>query len=163
MVRKTPRFLTILCLLSLLSGVYAIKSSFEGLFLKEQLDEEEMAMELNFNSDGETPSYIQYTIDSVIDYWLMEQEYATVLNISTLILALASLIGVLLMYRLNKKGFIVYSSANLLGVIIPFFYFLNNTVGQLFIATQFFVTALFILLYASQLKYMNANKEPLKL
>jgi hypothetical protein len=143
--------------------VYAIKSSFEGLFLKEQLDEEEMAMELNFNSDGETPSYIQYTIDSVIDYWLMEQEYATVLNISTLILALASLIGVLLMYRLNKKGFIVYSSANLLGVIIPFFYFLNNTVGQLFIATQFFVSALFILLYASQLKYMNANKEPLKL
>ena len=163
MVRKTPRFLVILCLLSLLSGVYTIKSSFEGLFLKDQLDEEEIAMNLNFNSDGEVPSYIQYTIDSLIDFWLMEQEYASILNASTLILALLSLVGVLMMYRLNKKGFILYSSANLLGVIIPFFYFLNNTVGQLFIATQFFVTALFILLYASQLKHMNTNKEPLKL
>jgi multisubunit Na+/H+ antiporter MnhG subunit len=67
------------------------------------------------------------------------------------------------MYQLKSKGFALYTIANLVGVIIPFFYFLGNTIGQLFIAGQFFITALFILLYASQLKHMPKKNEPLRL
>jgi hypothetical protein len=155
--RNTPRFLTLLCIFSIIGGILAVKSSFTGLFMHEQIDASEMSMNFNYDGEGELPSFVQYITESLLDFWTMQQEYSRVLNASTLLLALISLTGVIMMYRLNSKGFILYSIANLLAVIIPFFYFLNNTIGQLFIALQFFVSALFILLYASQLKYMRKD------
>lgn len=160
--RRAPKFLTFLCILSFIYGLFSVKSSVQDLFFSNEADQEDIS--LNINMDGEAlPSSVQYTIDSAIDFWLMEQEYSYALNISTLALSILSIIGVFLMYKLNNKGFIIYTIANLLLVIIPFIYFFNNTVGQLVIASQFFITALFILLYATQLKYMGKNKEPLKL
>lgn len=160
--RRKPRFLTFLCVLSLAGGIFAIKSSFTNLLYNDQFDEE-LSYSLNYEISGDTPDFIQYTIDSLVDFWLMQHDNSIVLNISTLLLAIASIIGVIWMYQLKRKGFAFYSIANLLGLIIPFFYFLGNTIGQLFIAGQFFVTALFILLYASQLKYMPKKNEALRL
>jgi len=160
--RKTPRFLTLLCILSLASGIFAIKSSVGSLFFNDHLNED-AAYNLNYEINGDTPDFIQYTINSLVDFWLMQNENAVVINASTLLLTLISIVGVILMYRLNRKGFALYTIANLLGVIIPFFYFLDNTIGQLFVAGQFFVTALFILMYASQLKHMRKKNEPLRL
>lgn len=141
----------------------SIKSSVENLFYSDEVNSDEVAFNFNFDGEEEVPSYIQETIDSGIDYWLMNQEHSVPLQSVTLILTIISLIGVFLMYKLNNKGFIFYTIANLLLVVISFVYFFNNTVGQLVTAGQFFVTALFILLYASQLKYMSKDKEPLKL
>jgi hypothetical protein len=161
--RKAPRFLTILCLLSLVGGIMSIKSAVTSLFYSDGINEDEIAFNLNMEGNEQMPSYIQKTMDSVVDFWLMKQEYSVPLQSSTILLSLLSLFGVFLMYRLNSKGFIYYAIANLLLIIIPFFYFFNNFIGQLFIAAQFFISALFILLYATQLKYMVKNKEPLKL
>lgn len=160
--RKTPKFLTFLCVLSIIYGLFSVKSSVQDLFFNDDANQEDMSF--NIDMDGEElPSSIQYTINSAIDYWLMDQEHSKSISISTLILSILSIIAVFLMYKLNNKGFILYSLANLLMVIISFFYFHDNTVGQIVIASQFFITALFILLYATQLKFMAKNKEPLKL
>lgn len=160
--RKTPRFLTFLCILSLASGIFAIKSSFSNLFLIDEFDAAS-SYNLNYEISGDTPDFIQYTINSLVDFWLMQHDNSVILNASTLLLALISIIGVIWMYQLKSKGFVLYTIANLVGVVIPFFYFLGNTIGQLFIAGQFFITALFILLYASQLKHMPKKNEPLRL
>jgi hypothetical protein len=160
--RKTPRFLTLLCILSIASGIFAIKSSISNLFFNDEFDEE-TAYNMQYEISGDTPDFIQYTMDSLIDFWLMQTENSIMLNTSTLLLALISIVGVIWMYQLKSKGFALYAIANLLGVIIPFLYYLDNTVGQLFIAGQFFVTALFILMYASQLKHMRKKNEPLRL
>lgn len=160
--KRTPRFLSMLCILSFIWGALSIKSAIENLFF-ENNDLDESSFSFNVNSDSELPSYVQRTIDSIIDFWIVQQDHSILIQSSTLILTLISILGVYLMYSLKKKGFLLYTLSNLLLVIIPFIYYFNNTIGQLYIAFQFFFTAMFIFLYASQLKHMRSNKEVRKL
>ena len=157
MVRlERPRFLSLLSLLSFIGGLFSIRTAIKKLFFSDDIDSAENAINFSINSNGEIPSFIQETINGIIDYWLAEQEYTMIIQSSTLLLSIFSLLGVYLMYKLKKKGFLIYMISNLLMVIIPYIYYFNNTIGQLYVSIQFFITAMFIFLYASQLKYMNA-------
>jgi len=160
--KRTPRFLSMLCILSFIWGALSIKSAIENLFFKNN-NLDESSFSFSVNSETELPSYVQRTIDSIIDFWIVQQDHSVLIQSSTLILSLVSITGVYLMYRLKKNGFLVYTISNLLLVIIPFIYYFNNTIGQLYIAFQFFFTAIFIFLYASQIKHMRSNKEVLNL
>ena len=152
---ERPRFLTLLCLLSTIGALLAIKSAIQGLFFNDEFDKESASYEFNFDSNGEVPSFFQNVIDRLFDFMLLQEENSILLNSSSLILSSIALYGVYLMYRLDRKGFIWFTIPKLLMIIIPFIYFFNNSVGMLFIAGQFFITALFVFMYATQLKYMH--------
>ena len=152
----------LLCILSIINGLWNVKSAVQNLFFESEIDVE-AAYDLNMETEGEMPSYVQETIDSLVDFWMVQQDHSVLIQSFTLLLSLLSILGVFMMYKLNKKGFIIYTIANLTLVIVPFIYYFNNTVGQLLIALQFFVSALFILLYASQLKHMRNKNEPIKI
>lgn len=151
---ERPRFLVILSMLSFIGGLISIRSAVKKLFFTDKIDSEN-AINLSINSNGEVPSYIQQTINGIIDFWIAEQEFTLVIESSTLVLTLASLIGVFFMYRLKKKGFYIYMISNLMMIVIPYIYYFNNTIGQFYVSIQFFITAMFIFLFASQLKYMR--------
>ena len=155
--RRAPRFLTLLCVLSLIGGLHSIKTDIDLLRSADDFNTEEIAFNLNIEGDGDLPTFVQKATESLIDLWLIQKEQALWMTLTTIALAIVLLIGVLMMYRLNKKGFILYSISNLLLVIIPFIYYFNNTIGQLIIAFQFFFTGMFIFMYATQLKYMNGG------
>lgn len=152
---ERPRFLTILCLLSFIGGLWTIKTSVQDLFFADEFDTESANYELRMENNGELPSFFENMMNRSVDFYLLKEEHALILNSSALILSIIALIGVYFMYTLKKKGFVWYLVPQLLMVAIPFFYFLGNSVGQLFIAGQFFITALFIFMYATQLKYMH--------
>lgn len=157
--RRAPRFLTFLCILSFIGAFISIKSDIDLLRSNNEFDSEEFAFNLNIEGDGDLPTFVQKATESLIDFWLIQKEQPVWLILTTLSLALVLIVGVFMMYRLNKKGFILYSISNLILVIIPFIYYFNNTIGQLVIAFQFFFTAMFIFMYATQLKYMNGQME----
>ena len=157
--QKAPRFLAFLCILSFIGGGLSIRSDVKHLFYDSEIDTEELAFNLNIEGDGDMQSFVQKASESIIDFWIEKQNQPKVLTISTLLLALISVFGVFLMYRLNKKGFLVYTISNLLLILISYIYYFNNTIGQVLIAFQFFFTAMFIFMYATQLKYMNVKIE----
>jgi hypothetical protein len=157
--RRVPRLLTFLCILSFIGGFISIKSDIDLLRSDKDLYNEEVAFNLNIEGDGDLPTFVQRVSESMIDFWLIQKEKPLLLILTTLSLSIVSVLGVFMMYRLNKKGFILYSVSNLILVIIPFIYYFNNTIGQLIIAFQFFFTAMFIFMYATQLKYMTGQME----
>jgi hypothetical protein len=71
--------------------------------------------------------------------------------IISLLLSAFSVIGALFMWNLRKTGFHIYTSAQLINLIIPMIYFGGETNPMLNIA----VTVLFVYLYARNLRYMH--------
>ena len=69
----------------------------------------------------------------------------------SLILMMASVMGAVLMWNLRKVGFHLYTSSQLIYLILPFIYFNNETNPFL----NIILTALFVYLYARNLQFMR--------
>jgi len=67
-----------------------------------------------------------------------------------LVLALSSLYGAIMMWKLKKMGFYLYSGANVIALFIP----MIMASGK-FSFFGLFITALFIILYGLNLKYLK--------
>ncbi|MCK4631230.1 MAG: hypothetical protein KAT40_07290 [Bacteroidales bacterium] len=68
----------------------------------------------------------------------------------TLVLALASLYGAIMMWKLKKIGFYLYSGANVIVIFVP----MVIAAGK-FSVFGLVITALFIFLYALNLKHLK--------
>jgi len=67
-----------------------------------------------------------------------------------LVLALASLYGAIMMWKLKKMGFYLYSGANVIALFIPII-----MASAKFSIFGLVITALFIILYGLNLKYLK--------
>lgn len=67
-----------------------------------------------------------------------------------LVLAAASLYGAIMMWKLKKMGFYLYSGANVLVLIVPLIMATSS-----FSYFGLFITALFIILYGLNLKHLK--------
>ena len=67
-----------------------------------------------------------------------------------LVLALASLYGAIMMWKLKKMGFYLYSGANVIALIVP----MIMASGK-FPVFGLIITVLFIILYGLNLKYLK--------
>jgi hypothetical protein len=79
----------------------------------------------------------------------------TVSGLILFTLALLSIYGVYLMWEMKKKGFKIYSVAQILMLFLPLYSTGINFFGFLSIFVSGFFTVFFILIYASQLKKMS--------
>jgi hypothetical protein len=69
---------------------------------------------------------------------------------------LLTLIGASLMLRLKRNGFRLYLLGTLLGIVTPLLVFgPNNLLGLAYTIYSGFLGLLFVILYASKLKYLN--------
>lgn len=66
-----------------------------------------------------------------------------------------SLLGVYYMYRLRRRGFTIYSIAQLGLAVSSVLMGGMITMAWVYGGASFFISLVFILLYASQLKYMR--------
>ncbi len=73
---------------------------------------------------------------------------------TNVIFALLSLLGIFLMFKLKKNGFYLYSVVNLFWMLVPI-YFIGMEVGMMMLGIGGFITILFIILYAVNLKHME--------
>lgn len=106
------------------------------------------------NVKDETPESQQMIEDSFV---FMESINLNIVNygVARFMLNAISVIGVYLMYRKRKIGFMVYSGVQslMLGLPILFGGYSSFSLGVTFVFG--FITMVFIVLYASQLKYLE--------
>ena len=151
---KRPEMLTVLCVLSFINAVYngivnfisfAFYDFFQSMFEQMSKGEgvfEEVAEQMGDNWELMTQaSSIAFSIGR--GYYFFET-----------LLYVASFIGVLMMWRLQKKGFHVYTIAQCLMIIMTSI-FVTNKIGG-FPFGPIFWTAAFVFMYASH--YKNVMK-----
>jgi len=110
---------------------------------------------MEFSTNSELPEHYQNIIHSFMDFWIVQHDQFYSIHISRIILLIISLSGVYLMYNLKRKGFYIYTVAQVLLVAIPFIYVMDNPIGQIMASLQFFIVGLFVFMYATQFKYLS--------
>lgn len=132
---KRSQLLTILCILTFAgSGMNAFSSLFIAAFYDAfQLIAQEISEKLNLPG-------MEILLNATPVFFLI-----------TGLLYLGSITGAIIMWRLRKAGFHVYTVAQILLLIAPM-YFLNLPMPSVI---ELLFSALFIILYSTQLKQMH--------
>ena len=151
---KRPEMLTVICVLSFINAVYngisnfvsfAFYDTFQKVFAQMRNGEgmfADMAEQLGDNWEMfAQASSLAFSVGR--GYYFLET-----------LLYVASFIGVLMMWRLQKKGFHVYTIAQFLMIIMTSI-FVTNKIGG-FPFGPIFWTAAFVFMYASH--YKNVMK-----
>ena len=152
---KRPEMLTVLCILSFINAVYngivnffsfAFYDFFQSMFDQMSKGEgvfEEMAEQMGDSWEMMVQaSSLAFSIGR--GYYLFE-----------MLLFIASFVGVLMMWKLQKKGFHVYAISQILMLIVTSV-FVTSKIGGGFPFGAIFWTALFVIMYFQH--YKNAMK-----
>jgi len=157
-----PRFLTILCYLTLFASSYMMLSAVAGLS-----DPEELTKTLNksmenwdtvFSQAMEADPKGKEQFEKAMEDICFANTRSNMRDYSffSLVSNLLTLIGAVLMLRLKKNGFRLYVLGCIIGVISPMIVFgAGNLLGLSYAMFSGFSSVLFILLYGFKLKYME--------
>jgi hypothetical protein len=132
---KRTNFLTTICILSFIGSGFAILGGLIYTLLYDSI------LDIFAAKDDEM---YQAMYDSLAN---LPKTYF----LSELFLSIASLVGVLFMWRMRKIGFHIYTVANILVLGLPLFF----GVGSFNYVSLLFITGPFIAMYAVQLKNMR--------
>jgi len=157
--KKRPTFITVLCILSLIgSGGFGIIQPIYQYFTFDQTYPEKVAqIEEGLEKMEDAGMDSGFFYDMAVNGQLALEKTAENLDMMTLtniLFAMLSLLGVFLMFKLKKNGFYLYSAVNLFWMLVPI-YFIGFEVGMMTLGIAGFVTVLFIILYAVNLKHME--------
>ena len=151
---KRPEMLTVICVLSFINAVYNGISNFISFAFYDSFQKVFAQMR---NGEG----MFADMAEQLGDNWEMFAQASSLAfsvgrgyNFLETILYVASFIGVLMMWRLQKKGFHVYTIAQCLMIIMTSI-FVTNKIGG-FPFGPIFWTAAFVFMYASY--YKNVMK-----
>jgi membrane associated rhomboid family serine protease len=152
-----PTFLTILCVLTFIASGYGIYNAISGYtsaemaadVAKDAMDEAQDKIE---SENEEVPAFIGKLFGSI-------SEGLTPENIRNSAIAsgvgnILTLIGAVLMWGLNKKGYFLYIFGTLVLIVAPLMIF-DGFVGSAASGWAAFVGVLFGVLYGVNLKHMS--------
>ena len=158
--KEIPTFLTVLCIITfIVSGIWFL-SSFFGALTYDQLAQEE-ALEVAIVSFEESLSQQpdnplgDNVLDAVIEMGQDNLIHHTLINWSTVLSTLLSLVGAYLMFTMKKIGFHVYLVSKIVGLIPLTVISFNLMVGETYITFGIFTIA-FLVMYAVNLKHMKS-------
>ncbi len=137
---KRPTFLTVLCILSFIAAGISIIVLLIGIAGKG------MAESAGFSTDA-----LGAGLDPALAAQ-MEQAKAALSwpnIIGGIVLSIVGLIGVIMMWKLKKKGFFIYAGAGVAGIILPL------ALGAGFSTFGTVITAGFIAMYFMNTKHMK--------
>jgi hypothetical protein len=130
---KRPQLLNILCIFTFIGSGLAITGCLILIFFGDRIRE---FVENSPGMDETTTANLEQFTNT--PFWSID-----------LLLVVVSLYGAINMFRLKKIGFHLYASANILAVVLPLMFKMEFNVSGLLI------TASFIGMYATNLKYMS--------
>lgn len=157
-----PGFLTVLCYLTLFASSYMMLSAIAGI-----ADPEEMSKSMSKSMENWEPVFAKALEADPKGQEEFERSMEEVAFANTpsnmrdnsffsLISNLLTLIGAMLMLRLKKNGFRLYVLGCLIGIVAPLLVFgSDNFLGISHAMLTGISSALFVLLYALKLKYME--------
>ncbi len=149
-------FLTVLCVLSFINGgmniIFNLPSLLTPNFMESYLDTIKQVQGMHdFNATpftGEMMKQVMAMLERMAAHW-------TSMILSTILLAVMSVIGVWMMWGMKKAGFLFYCTAQILWTIMPFIFLGTNTLVVLAVLLNSIITLTFIILYGLQLKKMT--------
>ncbi len=152
---RRPDFLTVLCILTFIGSGWTVLSSIFSIFTAGTFNHNaQMERYMNTMEDQGSNSFISGLMNSSMEVLHATQEHAKTIALIQLLLALISLLGAIFMFWLKRSGFYFYTTAQVLMLfVLPAFVgFSFVTAAGMLLGGVF--TALFITLYAINLKYM---------
>lgn len=154
-LKKRPDRLMILCVLSGINSLFHIMSESIGLMTINNPDE--ITSSLNNELDNIADKGIKFfDIFKMIFTSLTDVvEHMRILSIVELVSAVVVLISVILMWRLRKIGFYLYTLVQIILLIAPVAIVGMNLIVGIEVVFSFIISSIFIALYATTLKRMN--------
>ena len=158
-IKQRPVFLTIICIISFAGlGIIMMKNLF-ALALSQLFStlvpviKDGMQQALNEVSMSNPPvqPFLEKVFSSVIKLLSNMPLFAGL----TFAISGVALAGVILMWNQRKSGFYMYSVAKILGIFLPVMIIGVNFISMMMGASLFIVAAIFITLYALNLKSME--------
>lgn len=153
-----PTFLTVLCILTFIGsgfGIYSAVSNFTKAGMTAELTKDVMDQsrdQIEESSDEKSAEIVNKMLDSV-ESNLTEDKVrngAIASGISNVL----TLIGAVLMWGLNKKGFFLYVIGALVGVFAPMFIY-DGFMSAISSAGIGFFSIIFIVLYFVNFKHLR--------
>lgn len=148
--RKRPALLLVLCILTFIGSGFNVLGNLFSLFISHAVDS---AVQIAGEDYLEGSKSILF--GSALEVLRATAEHAREIVATKLILGLISLLGAILMFHLRRSGFYAYTAAQILMLfVLPYFmgfsaWALNSMAGSAF------VSLIFIILYAVNLKSMR--------
>jgi hypothetical protein len=130
---KRPPLLTVLCILTFIGSGLSTMSFFAASLFYELFMEQLEVVYINMPEST-------FLLDIPRDFFVI-----------SFFLSAFSLAGALLMWHLRKIGFHIYTSSQLVYLVLPMVYFGGETNPML----NIILTALFVYLYARNLRFMH--------
>jgi len=131
---KRPGFLTVLCILSFIAAGISIIFLILGMGVKGAVESNGIDMDAQMASAGVSEAAAAFSWPSML---------------SSIVLTIIGLVGVIMMWKLKKMGFYIYVGTGLLGILMPIVF------GASFSVMGAFFPVLFIVLYALNLKHLK--------
>jgi hypothetical protein len=154
-----PTFLTVLCIISFVGLGLSILNNFSSFVLSSagswlySIVQEglEKALQQASSTDPGAAVFLEHMFDAILKLI----EVLPLLAGLTLVCSTVALAGVLFMWKLKKSGFYLYSGAKGLLVFLPILLIGFNLLSVLISIGTFIGAAIFITLYALNLKAMK--------
>ncbi len=157
-IQPRPTLLTVVCVIAFILGAWGIFSGVKQItqdsavvLAKAQADMEQARADLGANADG----FAGRMLDSGMEITQKAAENAMPIGIAGIILALISIFGVWQMWNLKKSGFWLYVLAAIGGLIVPLVFLGASMLALFSVGFGAFVSLIFIILFAVNLKYMH--------
>jgi hypothetical protein len=153
-----PTLLTVLCVLSFLGAALGIfgglKNVLSGGDSAELAEAQAKLEEARGQMGDEAAGMMGGMMDGAMEMAQKTAENARPMGIANVLLALISLFGVWKMWNLQKQGFWFYLVATIGGLIVPLVFLGANMVALMTVGAVGFISLVFVVLYATQLKHM---------
>ncbi len=158
--RRRPVFLTVLCILTFIGSGWGVLSNLFSIFTADALNESHIRMEQYSTLMGEMEgeelsSFWANFLSSSMEMAQIAMMHAREIATMQLVLGIVSLLGAILMFRLSRLGFYLYVAAQVLMLFVfPYFAGFSAVVLVSLFGSALF-TAVFIAMYAVNVRYMN--------
>ncbi len=157
-----PTFLTVLCILTFIGSGWTVISNTIGfatgsVYVQADTDllqetRDQMEDDLEDEMEEEEAEKTLGLMDSIFGQVESIAKYKVELSINSLILGLVCLVGAVLMFRMQAKGYYLYAFGCALQVIVPIL--VAGFVPLLFYPTAI-INGIFLVLYGTQLKHLR--------
>ena len=152
---KRPDFLSAICILSFVGlGWRIFRSSFDmvaGFFtaaFAPVLDEAIRDLETETEPVAGVATHVIQAVQQLM-------QHITAFGFLRILFSIGAVLGVVMMWNLKKQGFYLYAGFRVLILLVPVLVMGFNIISIFMVASGLVFTALFILLYGFNLKYMQ--------
>jgi hypothetical protein len=154
--RRRPWFLRLLCMLSLINGISNI-SIYMGTALGGPVDTSELDKGAQITRKIYAGSGFESIARQHIEFQQALNHDVIRVSLMLLVFYIMSTLGAFRMYQLRRDGFAMYVIAQVLICVAPVVLVVANSYTATAAGISGIFAAIFIAMYASQLRYMQAR------